>query len=84
MTSFGSLEGTGNGGGNEIMDPDERIKRFGIECVGPYGDGILFAASTWKPGGEYVQKLALLLDPAHSHCDRELFSMFCEISRSSF
>jgi cilia- and flagella-associated protein 65 len=44
-------------GSSEIMDPNERMKRFGIECVGPYGDGILFAASTWKPGGEYVQKL---------------------------
>lgn len=42
---------------NDMMDPSERIKRYGIECVGPYGDGILFAASEWKPGGEYVQKL---------------------------
>ena len=40
-----------------IMDPNERIKRFGIECVGPQGDGICFAAGQWKPGGEYVQKL---------------------------
>lgn len=40
-----------------IMDPSERIKRYGIECVGPNGDGIVFAAGKWKPGGEYIQKL---------------------------
>lgn len=53
MTSMSTTEWTNTG----IMDPGERIKRFGIECVGPQGDGILFAAGHWKPGGEYVQKL---------------------------
>lgn len=42
-----------------IMDPQERIKRFGIECTGPVGDGILFKAGTWRPGGEYIQKLVV-------------------------
>jgi hypothetical protein len=41
------------------MDPRERIKRFGIECVGPAGDGITFLAGHWKPGGEHVQKLTV-------------------------
>lgn len=42
-----------------VLSPDERIKRFGIECVShsSHGDGITFAAGQWKPGGEYVQKL---------------------------
>ncbi len=42
------------------MNRDERIKRFGIECLGPGGgDGIFFRASTWRPGGEYIQKLII-------------------------
>ena len=41
----------------EILDPIERIKRYGLECVGPHGDGIAFKAGHWQPGGEYVQKL---------------------------
>eukprot|EP00981_Chlorochromonas_danica_P008461 scaffold2193_cov179-Ochromonas_danica.AAC.40 len=41
------------------MDREERIKRFGIECIGPAGDGILFKAGHWRPGGEYVQKLLI-------------------------
>jgi hypothetical protein len=28
----------------EILDPSERIKRFGLECRGPSGDGITFKA----------------------------------------
>lgn len=40
-----------------ILSPLDRIKRFGIECVGPEGDGIVFRAGHWKPGGEYIQKL---------------------------
>lgn len=40
-----------------IMEPSERIKRYGIECIGPKGDGIVFGAGEWKTGGEYVQKL---------------------------
>ncbi len=43
--------------GVEIMPQVERAKRFGIECVGPRGDGLLYAAGTWIPGGDYVQKL---------------------------
>lgn len=41
------------------MNRDERVKRFGIECIGPSGDGIFFRAGTWQPGGEYVQKLII-------------------------
>lgn len=42
------------------MDRDERVKRFGIDCIGPGGsDGILFKAGTWRPGGEYIQKLLI-------------------------
>jgi hypothetical protein len=41
----------------EILTQEERIKLYGIECSGPSGDGILFRASTWRPGGEYIQKL---------------------------
>lgn len=41
----------------EILDPIERIRRYGLECVGPSGDGITFRAGQWQPGGEYVQKL---------------------------
>ncbi len=41
----------------DILDPNERIKRFGLECIGPFGDGITFRAGEWKPGGEYIHKL---------------------------
>jgi hypothetical protein len=41
------------------MSPEERTRRFGIECVGLYGDGVVFKAGTWKPGGEYIQKLTV-------------------------
>lgn len=44
---------------NVPMDRDERIRRFGIECIGPAGDGIFFRAGTWRPGGEYIQKLII-------------------------
>lgn len=30
---------------------------FGIDCTGPFGDGILFRGGEWAPGGEYVQRL---------------------------
>jgi len=30
---------------------------FGIDCTGPFGDGILFKGGEWVPGGEYVQRL---------------------------
>lgn len=45
--------------GNEphVIEPRERIKRYGVECIGPAGDGITFKAGHWKPGGEYIQKL---------------------------
>eukprot|EP00601_Ochromonadales_sp_CCMP2298_P000142 CAMPEP_0173186028 /NCGR_PEP_ID=MMETSP1141-20130122/9901_1 /TAXON_ID=483371 /ORGANISM="non described non described, Strain CCMP2298" /LENGTH=511 /DNA_ID=CAMNT_0014109659 /DNA_START=83 /DNA_END=1614 /DNA_ORIENTATION=- len=42
-----------------VLTQEERIKRYGIECLGPSGDGILFKASTWRPGGEYIQKLLI-------------------------
>jgi hypothetical protein len=42
-----------------IIEPAERVKRYGIECTGPAGDGILFRAGEWRPGGEYVQKLVI-------------------------
>lgn len=48
MTTTGPLQ---------LISQKERIKRFGIECIGPAGDGILFKAGTWRPGGEYTQKL---------------------------
>lgn len=41
----------------EILDPSDRIHKFGVECKGPAGDGIVFRAGTWRPGGEYIQKL---------------------------
>eukprot|EP01031_Cornospumella_fuschlensis_P041521 gene41521-50672_t len=44
---------------NVPMDRDERVRRFGIECIGPAGDGIFFRAGTWRPGGEYIQKLII-------------------------
>ncbi len=40
-----------------ILDVIERTKKYGIECLGPKGDGIAFLAGQWRPGGEYVQKL---------------------------
>jgi hypothetical protein len=43
----------------KIMSAFEREKRFGVECKGPAGDGVLFRAGTWKTGGEYVQKLVV-------------------------
>lgn len=42
-----------------LLDPGERVKRFGVECTGPVGDGITFCAGDWKPGGEYIQKLTV-------------------------
>jgi hypothetical protein len=48
-----------SGTGHLTMSRDERVKRFGIECIGPAGDGILFKAGTWRPGGEYIQKLII-------------------------
>lgn len=30
---------------------------FGIDCTGPFGDGILFKGGEWVPGGEYTQRL---------------------------
>lgn len=51
-----NLEGVGT---LTLLDPAERVKRFGIECTGPAGDGITFSAGDWKPGGEYIQKLTV-------------------------
>lgn len=43
----------------QTMDRDERARRFGIECIGPSGDGIFFKAGTWRPRREYIQKLII-------------------------
>ena len=43
-----------------IISPQERIKTYGIECTSSSGtDGILFRASTWLPGGEFIEKLTI-------------------------
>lgn len=43
-----------------LLSAQERKKLYGLECTGPSGaDGILFKASTWIPGGEYIQKLVI-------------------------
>ena len=44
-----------------FLDPTERIKRYGVEVLGPVTgvDGILFKAGTWSPGGEYLQRLVI-------------------------
>ena len=46
-----------NSAGVEIIPQIERAKRFGVECIGPRGDGLMYGAGTWIPGGDYVQKL---------------------------
>ena len=43
----------------EIIPAAERVMRFGVECSSHSGDGILFKAGTWQPGGEYIQKLTV-------------------------
>ena len=40
-----------------MMDRKERMRRYGVDCSGPYGDGIVYRGGEWEPGGEYVQKL---------------------------
>lgn len=35
----------------------ERVRRYGIECTGPFGDGVCFRGGEWAVGGEFVQKL---------------------------
>ena len=42
-----------------VLDPVERVRRFGIETSGPFGDGICFRGGEWVVGGEYVQKLTV-------------------------
>jgi hypothetical protein len=41
------------------MAPEDRNAVFGIDCSGPYGDGIIFKGGSWSPGGEYVQRLRI-------------------------
>lgn len=37
------------------MDAGERIRRFGIECIGSSGgDGIFFQAGKWRPGKFFI------------------------------
>ena len=43
-----------------ILDPLERMRRYGLEVLGPSQgaeDGIIFRAGMWKTGGEYTQKM---------------------------
>ena len=55
MESKDDLGGTG---GPLVLDQKERVRRFGLECIAQAGgDGIVFKAGHWTPGGEYVQKL---------------------------
>ena len=62
-SKYGTVTITGEHGGDGgvvILDQLERIRRFGLECIGPHQatvDGIIFKAGHWQPGGEYVQKL---------------------------
>jgi len=42
-----------------ILGRHERIRRHGVDCAGPFGDGILFRGGEWTVGGEYVQKLTV-------------------------
>lgn len=37
--------------------PPSLSQVFGIDCTGPYGDGIVFKGGEWVPGREYVQRL---------------------------
>lgn len=46
----------------DIIPPDERVKRFGIECTPVLKshksiDGIIFLAGTWKPNGKSLNIL---------------------------
>ncbi|CAN0100049.1 unnamed protein product, partial [Heterosigma akashiwo] len=40
-----------------VLSREERVRLFGIDCYGPYGDGITYRGGEWTPGGEYVQTL---------------------------
>jgi len=42
-----------------VIEVVERVRRYGIECTGPYGDGICFRGGEWEVGGEYIQKLTV-------------------------
>lgn len=52
-----SFESKEDAGRPIVLDQKERSRRFGLECIGPAGDGVVFKAGHWTPGGEYVQKL---------------------------
>eukprot|EP00752_Nemacystus_decipiens_P004480 g4092.t1 len=41
----------------EVLSRKNRLQVFGIDCTGPFGDGIIFKGGEWAPGGEYVQRL---------------------------
>ncbi|CAN0160662.1 unnamed protein product, partial [Phaeothamnion confervicola] len=40
-----------------LLGREERVRIFGVDCVGPHGDGALFRGGEWAPGGEYTQRL---------------------------
>jgi cilia- and flagella-associated protein 65 len=44
--------------GPEMLSREDRVLKFGVDCVGPHeSDGICFAGGEWVPGGEYIKKL---------------------------
>jgi len=62
MDTFANTMGSGGGfysEGPRVLDATERLRRFGIECTGPFGDGVCFRGGEWEVGGEYVQKLTV-------------------------
>ncbi|CAM9105839.1 unnamed protein product, partial [Scytosiphon promiscuus] len=57
-----ALSGVGGGSRSlgqtgEVLTKKDRLQVFGIDCTGPFGDGIIFKGGEWVPGGEYVQRL---------------------------
>ncbi|CAM9110495.1 unnamed protein product, partial [Laminaria digitata] len=51
----GGARDLGRTGG--VLSRKDRLQVFGIDCTGPFGDGILFKGGEWAPGGEYTQRL---------------------------
>jgi cilia- and flagella-associated protein 65 len=46
------------GPGPEMLSREDRVYKFGVDCVGPLdSDGICFGGGEWVPGGEYIKKL---------------------------
>ncbi|CAN0346344.1 unnamed protein product [Ectocarpus sp. 6 AP-2014] len=55
LGTVGGARGLGQTG--EVLSRKSRLQVFGIDCTGPFGDGIVFKGGEWAPGGEYVQRL---------------------------